>query len=137
MQGLCHQKAKEGGPLDLGWHPWGWGVESESCSVMCDSLQPHGLQGPWNSSGQDTRVGSCSLLQKIFPTHGLNPGLPHCRRILYQLSQQGSPRILEWVAYPFSSVFLTQESNWGLLHCRCILYQLSYQRGQNGFGDCG
>ena len=38
----------------------------------------------------------------IFPTQGWNPGLPHCRRILYQLSQKGSPRILEWVAYPFS-----------------------------------
>ena len=39
----------------------------------------------------------------IFPTQGLNPGLPHCRQILYQLSHKGSPRILEWVAYPFSS----------------------------------
>jgi len=39
----------------------------------------------------------------IFPTQGLNPGLPYCRRILYQLSHNGSPRILEWVAYPFSS----------------------------------
>ena len=49
------------------------------------------------------RVGSLSLLQEIFPTQGSNPGLPHCRRILYQLSHMGSPRILEWVAYPFSS----------------------------------
>ena len=47
--------------------------------------------------------GSLSLLQGIFPTQGLNPGLPHWRQILYQLSHQGSPRILEWVAYPFSS----------------------------------
>ena len=38
----------------------------------------------------------------IFPTQGLNPGLPHCRWILYQLSHKGSPRILKWVAYPFS-----------------------------------
>ena len=44
-----------------------------------------------------------SLLQGIFSTQGLNPGLPHCRQILYQLSHKGSPRILEWVAYPFSS----------------------------------
>ena len=43
-----------------------------------------------------------SLLQGIFPIQRLNPGLLHCRRILDQLSQQGSPRILEWVAYPFS-----------------------------------
>ena len=42
------------------------------------------------------------LLQGIFPTQGLNPGLLHCRWILYQLSHKGSPRILEWVAYPFS-----------------------------------
>jgi len=48
-------------------------------------------------------VGSLSLLQGNFPTQGLNPGLPHCWQILYQLSQKGSPRILEWVAYPFSS----------------------------------
>jgi len=46
--------------------------------------------------------GSLSLLQGIFPTQGLNPGLPHCRRILYQMSYKGNPRILEWVAYPFS-----------------------------------
>ena len=58
---------------------------------------------PWNSPGQDTRVGSCSLLQGIFPTQGSNPGLPHCRWILHQLRHKGSPRILEWVAYPFSS----------------------------------
>jgi len=48
-------------------------------------------------------VGSLSLLQGIFPTQGSNPGLLHCRQILYQLSHQGSLRILEWVAYPFSS----------------------------------
>ena len=54
----------------------------------------------WNSPGQNTGVGSRSLLQGIVPTQGSNPGLPHCRQILYQLSHQGSPRILEWVAYP-------------------------------------
>ena len=57
---------------------------------------------PRNSLGQSTRVGSLSLLQGIFPTQGLNLGLPHCRWILYQLSHKRSPRILEWVAYPFS-----------------------------------
>jgi len=46
---------------------------------------------PRNSPGQNTGVGSCSLLQRIFPTQGLNPGLPHCRWILYELSYQGSP----------------------------------------------
>ena len=75
---------------------------SESHSVIPHSLWPHGLYSPRNSLGQNTGVGSFSLLQGIFPTQGSNPGLPHCRWILYQLSQQASPRILEWVAYPFS-----------------------------------
>ena len=44
---------------------------------MSDSLQPHVLYTPWNSPGKNTGVGSCSLLQGIFPTQGLNPGLPH------------------------------------------------------------
>ena len=77
--------------------------ESESCAVMSDFLWPHGLHSQWISPGQNTGVGSLSLLQGIFPTQGPNPGLPHCRWILYQLSHKGSPRILEWVAYPFSS----------------------------------
>ena len=61
--------------------------ESESCSVVSDSLGHHGLYSPWDSSGHNTGVGSFSLLQGIFPTQGSNPGLPHCRQILYQLSQ--------------------------------------------------
>ena len=75
---------------------------SESCSVMSSSLQPHGLYSPWNSPDQNTQVVSFSLLQGIFPTQGSNPGLPHCRRILYLLSHKGIPRILEWVTYSFS-----------------------------------
>ena len=47
----------------------------------------------WNSPGQNTGVGSCSLLQGIFPTQWSNSGLPHCRQILYQLSHQGSPGV--------------------------------------------
>ena len=78
-------------------------VKSESCSVVFDSLQPHGLYSPCNSPGQNTGVGSLFLLQGIFPTQGSNLGLPHCGQILYQLSHKGSPRILEWVVYPFSS----------------------------------
>ena len=70
--------------------------------VMSNSLGPHGLYSPWNCAGQNTGVGSLPLLQEIFPTQGLNPGLPHCRQILYQLSHKGNPRILEWAAYPFS-----------------------------------
>ena len=55
---------------------------------MSDSLWPHGLHSPWNSPGQNTGVGSLSLLQGIFPTQGSNPGLVHCRQILYQLSHK-------------------------------------------------
>ena len=69
---------------------------------MSNSLPLHGLYNPWNSPGQNTGVGSLSLLQGIFPTQGLNPGLPHHGQILYQLSHNGSPRILGWVTYPFS-----------------------------------
>ena len=61
-----------------------------SCSVVSDSLQLHGLYSPWNSPGQNTGGGSCSRLQGIFPTQGSNPGLLHCRQILYQLRHQGS-----------------------------------------------
>ena len=55
-----------------------------------------------DSTGQSTGEDSSSLLQGIFPTQGSNPGLPHCRRILYPQSHQRSLRILEWVAVPFS-----------------------------------
>ena len=65
-------------------------LESESCSVMSDSLRPHRLCGPWNSLGQNNGVGSFSLLQGIFPTQKLNWDLLHCRWILYQLNYQGS-----------------------------------------------
>ena len=77
--------------------------ESEIHLVMSDSLWLHGLYSPWNSPGQNPGVDSLSLLQGIFPTQGSNSGFPHCRQILYQLNHKGSPRILEWVAYPFSS----------------------------------
>ena len=48
--------------------------------------------------------GCLFLLQGIFPTQASNPGLLHYRQILYQMSHMRSPRILEWVAYPFSRV---------------------------------
>ena len=75
---------------------------SESHSVVSHCLWLHGLYSPWNPLGQSTGLGGLSLLQGMSPIQGWNPGLPHCRRILYQLSHQGSPRILEWVACPFS-----------------------------------
>ena len=82
-----------------------------SRSVMSDSLLSHGLYSPWNSPGQNTGVGSLSLLQRIFPAQGSEPGLPHCRWILYQLSHKGSPvlnRTLQnlWVLEQLSSLLL-------------------------------
>ena len=67
---------------------------------MSNCLQPHRLYSPWNSLGQNTEVCSLSLLQGFFPTQESNPGLPHCRRILYQLSYQGSPKeLVKYLAY--------------------------------------
>ena len=66
---------------------WKW---SESQLVVSDSLQLRGLYSPWNSPSQNTGVGSLSLFQGIFPSQGLNPGFPQCRRILYPLSHKGS-----------------------------------------------
>ena len=57
----------------------------------------------WGFQGKNTEVVCHSLLQGVFPTLGSNPGLPHCMEILYLLSHQRSPRILQWVAYPFFS----------------------------------
>ena len=103
-------------------------VKSGSRSVMSDSLCPHGLYSPWNSPGQNTGVGSCSLLQRIFPIPDQTqisciaggfflpaepPGKPKNKRV-------GSLSLLQ-------QIFPTQESNWGLLHRRQILYQLNYQ----------
>ena len=89
----------------------------ESCSVVSDSLQPPGLYSSWNSPGQNTGVGSLSLRQGIFLTQGSNSVLPRCRRILYQLSHKGSPRILKWVAISSS-----RKSSWprDLIHISCV-----------------
>ena len=108
---------------------WSWlTFRSESHSVVSNSLQPHGLYSPWNSLGQNTRVGSLSLLQGNLP----NPGIEHRSSTLQTDSlpaePQGKPKntgvgslsFLQWI-------FLTQEWNRGLLHCRQILYKLSYQ----------
>ena len=66
----------------------------ESSGSASHSVLSNPLYTPWDSPGQNTAVGSLSLLQKIFPMQGLNPGLPHCRWILYQLSPLGRP----WVS---------------------------------------
>ena len=76
---------------------WKW----RSLSRVLLFATPWTIQS-WNSPGRNTGAGSLSLLQGIFPTQGSNPGLPHSRQMIYQLSHKGSPRILEWVAYPLS-----------------------------------
>ena len=65
------------------------------CSLLGSSVHR-------DSPGKYTGVGCHAFLQGIFPNQGSNPGLLHCRWILYQLSHQGIPAILEWIAYPFS-----------------------------------
>ena len=83
---------------------------------MSNSLRPHRLYRSWNFLGQNTEMGSLSLLQKIFPTQVSNSGLRHWRRILYQLSHKGSPRTLEWVAHPFASRS-SRPRNWTGVSC--------------------
>ena len=85
------------------------------------------LSNPKDSPGQNTGVGSLSLLQGIFSTQGLNPGLLHCRQILYQLSHKKPENTGEGSLSLLQGIFLTKESNRGLLHCRWILYQLNYE----------
>ena len=77
------------------YSPWSHKVSvSVSCSVMPDSLHPHGLQPTrflraWDFPGKDTGVGCHFLLQEIFPTQGSNPGLLSYRHILYWLIYKG------------------------------------------------
>ena len=107
---------------------------TQLCLTLCDPMD--------YSPGQNTEVGSLSLLQGIFLVQGSNPGFPHCRQILYQLSHKGSPRVVEWIAYPFSSRSSRPRNEPGSpalqvdslptelsgKHVRrWILYQLSYQ----------
>ena len=77
----------------------------QSCPTLWDLMEdcsPPGSSVHGESPGKNTAVGCHALLQEIFPIQGSNPDLQYYRQILYRLSHQGSPRILEWVAYPFS-----------------------------------
>ena len=117
---------------------------------MSGSLWPHGLYNPWNSPGQNTGVSSLSLLQGIFPTQGLNPGLPHCRWLLYQLSHKGSPKILEWVAFSFfrgssqprnwigaSCIVGRFFTNWPIREAHCKVTILQLKINKLAAVDCG
>ena len=73
----------------------------------------YGLYSPRNSPGQNTGVKSLSLLQGIFPTQGSNPGLPHCRQILYQLSHKGrntEERVVTDPKWSDEEAFLQEET---------------------------
>ena len=101
--------------------------ESESHSVVSDSLEPYGLQCtrllcPWNSPGQNTGLDSHFLLQEIFPSQGSNPGLLDCRWILCHLSHQGSSVIKENIV------------NWILLTLDVFVVELS-RVNNNRAGD--
>ena len=81
---------------------------------MSNSLPPHGLCSPWNSPGQNTGVGSHSLLQGIFPTQGSNPGLLHHRQILHQLSHKECSKLERTCSslnYSNSNIVLTLWTN--------------------------
>ena len=109
---------------------------SESHSVLSDSLRPHGLYSPWDCPGQNTGVGSRSLLQGIFPTPRIEPRSPSLHADSLWAEPQGKPKDTGVGSlFLLQRIFPTQESNQGLLHCRWILYQLSYQESLGrGFG---
>ena len=90
---------------------WKWVKVTRSRLTLCDPMNHL-----WNSLSQNNAVVGFSLFQGIFPTKGSNPGLSHCRRILYQLTHKRSPRILEWAAYPFSRG-ASQPRNWTRVSC--------------------
>ena len=95
------------------------------------TLQRHGLYSPWNSPGQNTGEGSCSLLQ-IFPTQGSNPGFLHCRWTLPSESPAKPKNTGVGSLSLLQQTFLTQAIKPGSPALQAILYQLSYQ----GSSDC-
>ena len=95
------------------------------CSPLGSSVQG-------DSPGKNTGVGCHALFQGIFPAQGLNPSLLYCRWILYHLSHQGSPSILDWATYPFSrgsswprnwtgvsSITCKLFTNWAIREAQC------------------
>ena len=123
-----------------------------SRSVMFDSLRPPGLYSPWNSPGQNTRVGNLSLLQGIFLTQGLNPGSCLAGRFFTNWArreaQTQNRKVTSDSLWPhglygpwnspgqntelgnlllLQGIFPTQGSNPGHSRCRQILYQLSHK----------
>ena len=95
-----------------------------SHSVVSNSVTPRParLLSPWNSPGKNTGVGCHSLLQGIFPTQGLNPGLLHSRQILYHLSLHGSKRwhdSVHFLTFPIESL-KNKPLNKRIAICICV-----------------
>ena len=102
-------------------------LAAQSCPTLCDpkDCSPPGSSVHGDSLGKNTRVGCHAFLQGIFPTQGLNSGLPHCRWILYCLSHQGSQEYWSGLHIPSPGELPDPGIKLGLLHCRRILYQPS------------
>ena len=116
-------RCRHGGFPGIRW------VEAKCCChlvsrlylTLCNFMtEPARLLCPWDFPGKNTGVVCHSLLQGIFPTQGLNPGLPHCRQILYQLSHQGSP-----VIWPINLLAWASAWNPQILCCLNIFSHLS------------
>ena len=91
---------------------------------MVCSLRGSSVHG--DSPGKNIGVGCHALLQGIFPTQGSNPGLSHCRRVLYYLTP-GKPKNTGVGSLSLlQGIFPTQGLNPGLPHCRWILYCLGH-----------
>ena len=102
--------------------------ESESHSVMLDSLWPHGLYSPWTSPGQNTGMGSLFPSLGYLPDAGNEPRSPTWQADSLPAEPQRKPKNIGVGSLTLlQRIFLTQESNRGLLHHRQMLYQLSYQ----------
>ena len=84
---------------------------AQSCLTLCDPMDcsPPGSSVHGDSPGKNTGVGCQALLQGVFPTQGSNPGLLHCRQILYHLNHQGSPIPIQIMANTITVCKLSPE----------------------------
>ena len=108
-----------------------------SCYVMSNTFAtpwtvPTRLLYPWDSLGKNTGVGCCSLLQGIFLTQGLNPGLLHCTQTLYCLSYQGIPKrlILYYPACSEKNIILHRKETMSLVRLNYAQYRWASQVAQ-------
>ena len=105
---------------------------AQLCLTLCNLMDysPPGSTVHGDSPGKNTGVGCHALLQGIFQTQGSNPGLPQCRQILYLLRHKGSPRILKWVAFPFSRGS-SRPRDWNGVSCIAGRFSTSWAKSLN------